>query len=238
MRLDARAETSGAKLKVPPSAAAPAKKRRVAVAGTEKSPGIRERNRQRILKAAEKVFAKKGFDGATTAEIARLADLPKANLHYYFRTKEELYRTVVENILLLWLAALDKVHADADPEEAIAGYIKDKMAYSRDRPDASRIFAIEVLGGGHRIAEFLKRELPRRVREKGTVLAHWAASGKMDPVNPAHFLFLIWAATQHYADFAAQIAAVYGKSQLDAPIFAKATESLTGIILKGCGISR
>ncbi|MGH6932238.1 MAG: TetR family transcriptional regulator, partial [Dongiaceae bacterium] len=53
----------------------------------------------RILKAAEEVFATAGFSGARTAAIAKRAGVPKANLHYYFRTKEELYRRVLESIL-------------------------------------------------------------------------------------------------------------------------------------------
>ncbi|MCP4820723.1 MAG: helix-turn-helix transcriptional regulator, partial [Shimia sp.] len=41
-----------------------------------------------ILSAAEKVFAEAGFGGATMQLIADMAGLPKANLHYYFPTKE------------------------------------------------------------------------------------------------------------------------------------------------------
>ena len=65
----------------------------------------RRRSEARILAAAEAVFAEAGFSGATTAAIAERAGLPKANLHYYFRTKEALYRRVLENILDLWLGA-------------------------------------------------------------------------------------------------------------------------------------
>ena len=59
----------------------------------------RRQNEQAILEAAEKVFAEAGFGGATMQLIADMAGLPKANLHYYFATKEELYRKVVARIL-------------------------------------------------------------------------------------------------------------------------------------------
>ena len=45
-------------------------------------PTIRGTKEQLILDAAEKVFAELGFKGATTAEIALRAGIPKANLHY------------------------------------------------------------------------------------------------------------------------------------------------------------
>ena len=60
-----------------------------------------------ILAAAEKVFAEAGYGGATMQLIADLAGLPKANLHYYFPTKELLYRQVVEKIFNIWLKAAD-----------------------------------------------------------------------------------------------------------------------------------
>ena len=77
------------------------------------SPGrIRRRNRALILAAAERIFAEKGYDGATTAAIAAAADLPKSNLHYYFPTKEAVYRAVIDQTLRLWLAAFDPISAE------------------------------------------------------------------------------------------------------------------------------
>ena len=51
---------------------------------------IREENEKAILEAAEEVFAEYGFSGATTSRIAERAGIPKANLHYYFPTKEDI----------------------------------------------------------------------------------------------------------------------------------------------------
>ena len=51
---------------------------------------IRREREALILSAAEKVFAEAGFGGATMQLIADMAGLPKANLHYYFATKEAL----------------------------------------------------------------------------------------------------------------------------------------------------
>src|ERR1700735_2517493 len=66
-------------------------------------PSIRQASRKHILAATEKVFAKHGFEGATMAQLAAAGGLAKSNLHYYFRTKEGLYRAVLEGILALWL---------------------------------------------------------------------------------------------------------------------------------------
>jgi TetR/AcrR family transcriptional regulator len=202
-------------------------------------PGrIRVRNRAQILRAAEEVFAERGYGGATTAAIAERAGLPKANVHYYFGTKEKLYRAVLDSILELWLGAMDKITADKHPAEALGAYIRDKVLYSRDRPLASRLYASEVILGGTHIRDFLEVELRRWVAEKGEVIDAWVAQGRMQPVDPVHLFSLIWATTQHYADFHAQVATLVGRSdgQLSDADYEAAAETITRMVLKGCGV--
>ncbi len=150
---------------------------------------IRRRNRALILQAAEKVFAAKGFNGATTAEIAARAGLPKANLHYYFPSKEAVYRTVIAETLRLWLSLFDHIAPDDDPATALAAYIRRKMRHSFEHPLASRIFALEVIRGAPVIRDFLAGDLRAGVEEKGRVIRAWAGQGRMAAVEPVH-LFL------------------------------------------------
>ncbi|MFA5120400.1 TetR/AcrR family transcriptional regulator [Zavarzinia sp.] len=197
---------------------------------------IRQRNKAQIIAAAEKVFAERGYDGATTAEIAEVAGLAKSNVHYYFGTKEAIYREVIAGIVDLWLKAFGDITAEDDPAQAIATYIRRKLTYSRKRPLASRIFATEIIRGAPILRPFLETELHDWVAQKAVVLEHWASQGKMDPVAPHHFFFMIWASTQTYADFATQIAAVLGHRRLREQDFEEAIATVTQIVLKGCGI--
>jgi TetR/AcrR family transcriptional regulator len=198
-----------------------------------KNGAIRARNEARILKAAEAVFAKHGFTGASTAEIARKAGVPKANLHYYFRTKQRLYAGVLDHILAIWLDAMDEIRPGARPKDALARYIARKMESSRLLPEPSRLWAMELITGARHVEPFLKRRLRRLVREKSAIIRGWSAAGEIAPVAPEHLLFMIWAMTQTYADFAAQIAAVLGKKRLDEEVFAAATKTATALVLKG-----
>jgi TetR/AcrR family transcriptional regulator len=196
---------------------------------------IRRRNRALILEAAEEVFAAKGFDGATTAEIAARAGLPKANLHYYFATKEAVYRAVIADTLHLWLSLFDHIAPDDDPAEALGGYIRRKMRHSFEHPLPSRIFALEVIRGAPVIHDFLAGELRSWVEERSAVIRAWAEQGRMAAVEPVHLFFTIWAATQTYADFDAQITAVLGREQT-AGDRELATEQLVSLLLRGCGL--
>ena len=190
-----------------------------------------------ILLAAEAVFARVGFSGATMAEIAERAGLPKANLHYYFRTKAALYRAVLDHTLSLWLSETDGIRRDAHPATALGDYIRAKMRLTATYPDASRVFANEMLHGAPQIGAYLRRELKTLVDEKSQVIEHWAKLGLMDSVDARHLFFTIWASTQTYADFQPQVCAVLGKAKLTRAEYERATDQLVRLILKGCGIS-
>jgi len=203
---------------------------------TLSSGRIRQRNVDRILLAAQDVFASKGFSGASTSEIAELAGVPKANLHYYFRTKQDLYARVLETILEDWLDAMDEIRRDADPVEALQQYIARKIEASRRAPELSRIWATELIGGARHVQPFLRKRLRSLVREKSDVIEHWISEGRIDPIDPRHLLFAIWATTKTYADFAAQIEAVLGRKSLTDGDYDTARRTLATLILRGLGL--
>ena len=205
--------------------------------GDEAAKGqIRQANEALILAAAERVFAGAGFGGATMAAIAEAAGLPKANLHYYFGAKQDLYRAVLARTLQDWLVPTHDITPQADPRQALERYIRAKMALSAQRPDASKVFANELLHGAPVLKGLLATDLRDMVLAKAAVLQGWIDAGRMAPVDPVHLFFTIWAATQTYADFEVQVAAVLGKSELGAKDYARATEHVVTLVLRGCGL--
>ena len=197
---------------------------------------IRQNNEALIVDAAERIFAGAGFGGATMAAIAEAAGLPKANLHYYFGSKQALYRAVLSRTLSDWLAPMLGIAPEADPRTAIERYIRDKMALSAQRPHASKVFANELLHGAPVLKALLAAELRPLVQAKAAVLQGWIAAGRMAPVDPVHLFFTIWAATQTYADFDVQVCAVLGRPELGAADQARATEHVVALLLRGCGL--
>jgi len=197
---------------------------------------IRQQNEETILNAAAEEFARYGFKGTSMNAIALRAGLPKANLHYYFNSKLGLYVEVMRHILELWDTAFDDLTVDDDPAAALADYIRIKMEFSRRQPQASKIFAMEVISGCECLSEHFNQDYRNWFRGRAAVFEAWIAAGKMDPVDPMHLIFLIWAGTQHYADFSDQILRINGK-RMTKNDFALATDNLVRIILKGCGLA-
>jgi len=196
----------------------------------------RQVNESAILRAAERVFARAGFEGATMADIADEAGLPKANLHYYFGAKRALYRAVLDAVLHDWLDPLEAITPEADPRTALRNYIELKMALAAERPHASRVFANEMLHGAPVVLDLLRTDLRQQVLAKAAVIDSWIAAGRMAPVDSVHLFFTIWAATQTYADFDVQIHAVLGTEPNPVTDTPRATAHVTSLILRGCGL--
>lgn len=189
--------------------------------------------RTAILGAGLKLFSRYGLHGATMEEIAKAAHVSKTNLFYYFASKEEIYVAILRQLLESWFAPLDGLKPEADPVAAIGAYIRQKVIFSRDNPDASRLFCLEIVQGAPLLGPELRGVLKAVVDAKAGVIRAWVAAGKLAAVDPHHLLFSIWATTQHYADFAAQIDAVIGRDLTDETYLEATIANIQRIVLDG-----
>lgn len=189
--------------------------------------------RQVILAAALDLFSRLGFHGARLEQVAERAGVSKTNLLYYFPSKEALYIAVLRQILDIWLAPLKAFREDYAPLEAINEYIRLKMEVSRDFPQASKLFCQEMLQGAPLLKAELTGGLKTLVEEKSAIIAGWVASGKLAAIDPHHLIFMIWASTQHYADFATQVEAVTGATLQDEAFFQRTVENVQRMIIEG-----
>ena len=198
----------------------------------------RERNVTKILAAAERVFAEAGYKGASFSMIAEEADVPKSNVAYYFRSKEALYRLVIEDIFRLWLSASSEMDKTDDPRKALEIYIHDKMELARERPYGSKVWANEIIHGAPFIKNYIDGELREWVASRETILKRWMDDGHIRQMEPKSILYMIWAATQHYADFNYQIEALNDYRALDDKQWEQAKADVTRTILQGIGLTQ
>ena len=194
---------------------------------------IRAENERLILEAGERIFAQHGFRGSTMQMIADQAGLPKANLHYYFDSKEKLYRCVVEKIFEIWLQAASSFENSDEPKEALKLYIYEKMQISRRHPYGSKVWANEVMQGAPIIQDFLETQLRSWTDGRIESIQAWIAAGKIRPVEPRWVMFMIWATTQHYADFGHQIETLNADAPLSEAQWEAASETVFEVIWNG-----
>jgi TetR/AcrR family transcriptional regulator len=178
---------------------------KLAKESTQKKTRIQQRREKLVLDCALDVFASYGFHGATIDQIAAKADLSKPNVLYYFKSKEDIYLTLLQRTLEGWLDPFIAIKVEDDPMTVLTAYVNSKMDMSFDNPLPSRLFAIEVLNGAPQMKDAMRTTLRAIVDEKAAILQTWMDQGKLKQVDPHHLIFSIWSVTQHYADFAVQI---------------------------------
>lgn len=203
---------------------------------SKKAGRIRQQNEALILQAAEIEFAQHGYKGTSLNAVAERAGLPKSNILYYFKSKIGLYGAVLADILDIWNQAFNDVSAESDPADALYRYIESKIQYSAAHPLASRIFAMEIIQGAPHLEEYLAKDLKTWVDARAGVIQSWIDAGKIRPIQPIHLIFMIWASTQHYADFGTQIAWALGKDSCGPEDYQDAINTIATLILNGLGL--
>ncbi|CAA9461757.1 MAG: Transcriptional regulator, AcrR family [uncultured Rubrobacteraceae bacterium] len=145
--------------------------------------------RREILDAALRVFAERGFGGATVKEIAREAGVRSpALIYWYFKDKQALFKEVLGERVPVVRAVTDLAKVmDLAPEEALMKLGRAYFAFERMDPRVLRLVIGEALrrpevadafvrGGPGRVLDFLKRYLERQI-ELGRLRPHDVRSG-------------------------------------------------------------
>lgn len=162
-------------------------------------PDVRsgEETRQRILDAAERLFAERGLAGTAVRDIARACDLTAASLYNHFDGKQALYEAVLERgvrPLLELLQGLTARGGGADPDaDDTIGAV---MAHLARHPRLPRLIQHEALTGGAYLSK-LGRAWMRPLIEQGM------AAMKSEPGSP-------WGEDEHPLVISAWMHLVFG----------------------------
>ena len=193
----------------------------------------RDKAESAILGAATRLFAERGFEGTSIAAVGEHAGISKQNLLYYFPTKNGLYGRVLDDVLDDWLERMAKLaDAEGEPADVLRAYIGAKLRFSREQPWASRVYAMEVIGGAKFYGEQIRARVVPLLRRDIDVFERWMADGRIARVDATHLLFALWAMTQSYADFAAQMALVLDKPELSGADFEDAERLIGDLVLR------
>jgi TetR/AcrR family transcriptional regulator len=105
--------------------------------------------RAKILAAAERLFAERGYAGAAIREIASEAGINSAMIHYYFGNKDGLYFAVLENAASTVRALIaEATGGDQSIKERLTSFVSAYASYLFSHPNLARILSREMLSGG------------------------------------------------------------------------------------------
>ena len=111
------------------------------------SEQVAQSKEQQILEAAEREFLEKGYDGARTTSIAKAAGVTHAMLHYYFRTKEQLFERFIDKKMSEVVPLLTHLFGNSDLPlvERIEKTISVHFDFVATNPDLPRFLINEIL---------------------------------------------------------------------------------------------
>ena len=150
-----------------------------------------EETRERILDAAEKVFAERGFDAATTREIAALSHTNVATPYSYFAGKEALYAAVIERAIAPLIEIMDRFAEETDKPGAAEGAIREVLERLASHEGTTRLIYREVVADGP-LAEMLTKSLfePLLDRVRTEIRTGGHVDSAMEPFIAALFVHL------------------------------------------------
>lgn len=154
---------------------------------------------QRIVAAAEKIFAEQGLDGARTDAIARSARVNKALLYYYFRSKEDLHRFTLETLFGQMRARVGTaMEESAAPRDRLVSYVNGFFDFAAAHPNYPRLVQREVSGRGQSLHWIVQVYFGPLYRRLAAAIRSGIARGEFRRVDPQHTALTLIAMTVFY----------------------------------------
>ncbi len=164
-----------------------------------------------ILKAAERIFAEVGLAGARTDAIAASAGVNKAMLYYYFKSKDGLYRAVLEaNVEEFRRTSEEVLSGSGSPGRLLLQYVSNHFDFIGARPYYPRLFQRLVMAGDRSVEDIVRTHfipLSGRLRE---LIERGTRSGELRQLDPRHAVISLIALTVFYFSIAPWVRKVGG----------------------------
>ena len=212
-------------------------KRRV---GRRPAPAVPADSKERIIACAEEVFAKKGFAGARTQEIAELAGVNKAMIYYYFGSKEKLLREVLQRVLFELIGLSQEIlNKNPPPAEALEQFYRGFFYYVARHKNFSRMTTMDLGSEGAYLVTMFENFF-RPLFERGArFIERGVARGEFRPVDARQFLVSIYGMTISYFADARFVTILFGGDDaMKEEVLEKRLEHLLDLIFTGLGVKR
>jgi TetR/AcrR family transcriptional regulator, fatty acid metabolism regulator protein len=142
--------------------------------------------RERILVAAERIFARHGFFAARVSEIAREAGVADGTIYLYFKSKDDLLISLFENRMKQVNEKLHAAIADKPPTEQLRAFIHTYLQLVSDEPTAAEVLTIELRQSSKFMKEYDNPQFADFLRMLGGIIADGQARGELDTAIPSH----------------------------------------------------
>ncbi len=138
-----------------------------------------ERTAERILDAAEELFAERGYNGTTLRDVATRVGVRPPSLYNHFASKDALYAAVLERGIGPLMVVLARSAAAPASEPSDPGkLVSEVMAILARRPGLPRLVQHETLAGGQRLTPILRSWIVPAFERAHELVAASPAAGR------------------------------------------------------------
>jgi TetR/AcrR family transcriptional regulator len=144
---------------------------------------------QHIKNTAKKVFFQKGLLNATTQQIADEAGVNRALINYYFRSRDQLFKTVLEEAIHETRSKVDSIFNSDEPfKTKISKYLDVFIDRNAEFPYIQNFIFTEIMQDREKMKEHFSRKRSHMLKHIVPPLKAEIAGGNMAPVDPEHFI--------------------------------------------------
>ncbi|MBL4635627.1 MAG: TetR/AcrR family transcriptional regulator [Kofleriaceae bacterium] len=142
--------------------------------------------RQRILAAAETVFAENGFFYAKVSQIAKQAGVADGTIYLYFKSKDDLLISLFEVRMKQVCTAMNETIAkDKECADKLRSFIRTHLALVNDHPSLAEVLTVELRQSSKFMKEHSNPQFAEYLKILATIIADGQSKGEFDPTVPA-----------------------------------------------------
>jgi len=190
--------------------------------------------RARIAAAAEELFAARGYHGTAIRDIARNAGVNSAMIHYYFQSKEGLYRAILEGAAAKVRGLLVETTTSAgSTTDRLTGFVDAYAEYILNHPNLARILYREMLTGGKQIMKVAQKYAITNYTILRDTISDGVRSGELRAIDAELAPISLMGMVVIFQFLRPFIAVALGKSEYDAKFVNRIAAHTIDIFLNG-----
>ena len=193
-------------------------------------------SRERILDASLVEFAKHGYEGATTASVARRIGVTQPLIHYHFGSKEALWRAAVELAFSQMAGLLEDMNEEShnnDPRQRMREIARRFVRFSAKHPEVSRLIIAESAVPGPRLEWMTEKHLRPLIRRVEQTFRAGRDAGIVKDLSLESLIFVFLGALPHFFDGAPLIGLLWGIDPADEEHVEKYADTLIEVLASG-----
>ena len=144
---------------------------------------------EHIKQTAKKVFFQKGLLNATTQQIADEAGVNRALIHYYFRSRDVLFKKVLEEAIGETRSKIDSIFESNEPfKSKISKYLDVSIDRNAEFPYIQNFIITEIMQDPEKMKEHFSRKRSHLMKHIVPPLKKEIEKGNINPIEPEHFI--------------------------------------------------